>query len=100
MMNTHDEDAFSYFKHTKVECIKCPRLHHKFPTIFDHHEKTIIVDTKAREEKFIELKQQLRVSSLMNLLVDDNYKRDTTYHMLIAAWKIKGSLCLLGYSLF
>ncbi|XP_058780206.1 phospholipase D alpha 4-like [Vicia villosa] len=47
VMNTHDEDAFAYFKHTKVVCRKCPRLHHKFPTIFAHHQKTVTVDTKA-----------------------------------------------------
>ncbi|XP_004510365.1 phospholipase D alpha 4-like isoform X2 [Cicer arietinum] len=46
-MNTHDEDAFTYFNHTKVICKKCPRLHHKFPTIFAHHQKTITVDTKV-----------------------------------------------------
>jgi phospholipase D1/2 len=47
VMNTHDEDAFAYFKHTKVLCRKCPRLHNKFPTIFAHHQKTITVDIKA-----------------------------------------------------
>ncbi|XP_054779950.1 phospholipase D alpha 4 [Prosopis cineraria] len=47
MMNTHDEDAFAYFKHTRVICRKCPRLHHKFPTLFSHHQKTITVDVKA-----------------------------------------------------
>ncbi|KAF1883162.1 hypothetical protein Lal_00003345 [Lupinus albus] len=47
VMNTHDEDAFSYFKHTKVICRKCPRLHHKFPTLFAHHQKTITVDTRV-----------------------------------------------------
>ncbi|KAK4269260.1 hypothetical protein QN277_022444 [Acacia crassicarpa] len=47
MMNTHDEDAFAYCRHTKVICRKCPRLHHKFPTWFTHHQKTITVDAKA-----------------------------------------------------
>ncbi|KAK7255567.1 hypothetical protein RIF29_28980 [Crotalaria pallida] len=47
VMNTHDEDAFTYFNHTKVICRKCPRLHHRFPTLFAHHQKTITVDTKA-----------------------------------------------------
>ncbi|XP_027336367.1 phospholipase D alpha 4-like isoform X1 [Abrus precatorius] len=46
-MNTHDEEAFAYFNHTKVICRKCPRLHPKFPTLFAHHQKTITVDTKA-----------------------------------------------------
>ncbi|KAK4760781.1 hypothetical protein SAY87_005674 [Trapa incisa] len=44
MMRTHDEDAFAYFRHTKVVCKLCPRLHHKFPTVFAHHQKTITLD--------------------------------------------------------
>ncbi|WCJ39558.1 phospholipase D alpha 4 [Euphorbia peplus] len=47
VMRTHDEDAFAYFKHTKVICKLCPRLHHKFPTLFAHHQKTITLDTRA-----------------------------------------------------
>ncbi|KAK2983824.1 hypothetical protein RJ640_008500 [Escallonia rubra] len=45
VMRTHDEDAFAYFKHTKVICRLCPRLHKKFPTIFTHHQKTITLDS-------------------------------------------------------
>ncbi|KAK9102600.1 hypothetical protein Sjap_019854 [Stephania japonica] len=48
VMRTHDEDAFDYFKHTKVVCRLCPRLHHKFPTLFAHHQKTITVDTEVQ----------------------------------------------------
>ena len=44
VMRTHDEEAFNYFKHTKVVCRLCPRLHHNFPTVFAHHQKTITVD--------------------------------------------------------
>lgn len=47
VMSTHDEDAFAYFKHTKVICKLCPRLHHKFPTLFAHHQKTITLDTRV-----------------------------------------------------
>ncbi|XP_057978431.1 phospholipase D alpha 4 [Malania oleifera] len=47
VMGTSDEDAFAYFKHTKVKCRLCPRLHHKFPTLFAHHQKTITVDTRV-----------------------------------------------------
>ncbi|XVF74425.1 hypothetical protein PTKIN_Ptkin13bG0109500 [Pterospermum kingtungense] len=47
VMRTHDEDAFAYFRHTKVICRLCPRLHHKFPTAFTHHQKTITVDTRT-----------------------------------------------------
>ncbi|EEF34982.1 phospholipase D alpha 4 [Ricinus communis] len=49
VMGTHDEDAFAYFKHTKVICKLCPRLHNKFPTFFAHHQKTITVDTRAND---------------------------------------------------
>lgn len=49
LMRTHDEDAFAYFKNTKVICKLCPRLHNKFPTVFAHHQKTISVDTRAHE---------------------------------------------------
>ncbi|XP_058734388.1 zinc finger BED domain-containing protein DAYSLEEPER-like isoform X1 [Vicia villosa] len=45
--------------------------------------------SELHEEKFIELKQQLQVPSLVNLLNDDHYKWDTTYHMLVAAWELK-----------
>ncbi|XP_059643278.1 phospholipase D alpha 4 [Cornus florida] len=48
VMSTHDEDAFAYFKHTKVACRLCPRLHHKFPMLFTHHQKTITADTRGR----------------------------------------------------
>ena len=47
IMRTHDEDALAYFKHSKVVCKLCPRLHNKFPTFFSHHQKTITVDTKC-----------------------------------------------------
>ncbi|KAL2337970.1 hypothetical protein Fmac_012416 [Flemingia macrophylla] len=46
-INNQDEEAFAYFNHTKVICRRCPRLHHMFPTLFSHHQKTITVDTKA-----------------------------------------------------
>ncbi|XP_068664886.1 phospholipase D alpha 4-like [Aristolochia californica] len=47
VMRTHDEDAFNYFRNTKVVCRLCPRLHHKFPTVFTHHQKTITVDAES-----------------------------------------------------
>ncbi|KNA04243.1 hypothetical protein SOVF_201460 [Spinacia oleracea] len=47
LMKTHDEDAFAYFKNTRVICRLCPRLHNKFPTFFSHHQKTITVDTRV-----------------------------------------------------
>ncbi|KAL6585128.1 Phospholipase D alpha 4 [Orobanche minor] len=47
VMKTHDEDTLSYFKHTKVICRLCPRLHNKFPTVFAHHQKTITADANV-----------------------------------------------------
>ncbi|KAL4589235.1 hypothetical protein LXL04_002141 [Taraxacum kok-saghyz] len=47
VMGTHDEDAFAYFKNTKVICILSPRLAHNFPTLFTHHQKTITMDTRG-----------------------------------------------------
>lgn len=47
VMRTHDEDAFAYFRHTKVICRLCPRLHHKFPTVFAHHQKTVTLDSQS-----------------------------------------------------
>lgn len=47
LMKTHDEDAFAYFKNTRVVCRLCPRSHNKFPTFFSHHQKTITVDTRV-----------------------------------------------------
>lgn len=49
VMRTHDEEAFDYFKHTKVVCRLCPRLHHNFPTLFAHHQKTITVDADVQQ---------------------------------------------------
>ncbi|KAK6911947.1 Phospholipase D, C-terminal [Dillenia turbinata] len=48
IMRTHDEDAFAFFNNTKVICRLCPRINHKFPAIFSHHQKTITVDTRSR----------------------------------------------------
>lgn len=47
VMGTNDENAFAFFKTTKVVCKLCPRLSHNLPTIFTHHQKTITVDTRA-----------------------------------------------------
>ncbi|CAN0881588.1 Phospholipase D alpha 4 [Linum grandiflorum] len=53
VMGTHDEDALAYFKHTKVICKLCPRLSHKFPTLFTHHQKTLTVDVDREIMSFI-----------------------------------------------
>ncbi|KAK3020481.1 hypothetical protein RJ639_045731 [Escallonia herrerae] len=44
---------------------------------------------EAHEERFIDLKQQLQVPSTKSLIIDDQTKWDTTYHMLAAAWDLK-----------
>jgi len=45
--------------------------------------------SEAHEEKFDELKQQLQVPSTKDLLIDDQTRWDTTYHMLVAASELK-----------
>lgn len=50
----------------------------KYVTTFDSHE-----------EKFLEPKQQLQVPSERNHLLDDQMQWNTTYHMLVAAFKTK-----------
>ncbi|EXB67267.1 Putative AC transposase [Morus notabilis] len=45
--------------------------------------------SESQEEKFLELKQQLQVPSMKELLVDDQTKWDTTYHMLVAACELR-----------
>ncbi|KAI9110294.1 hypothetical protein K1719_018736 [Acacia pycnantha] len=44
---------------------------------------------ESHEEKFLELKQQLQVPSMKDLVIDDKTKWDTTYHMLVAACELK-----------
>ncbi|KAM3380640.1 zinc finger BED domain-containing protein DAYSLEEPER [Capsicum galapagoense] len=43
----------------------------------------------AHEEKFLELKKQLQVPSIKELIVDDQTKWDTTYQMLLIASELK-----------
>ncbi|CAK9164895.1 unnamed protein product [Ilex paraguariensis] len=50
---------------------------------------TYIKTSEAHEEKFIELKQQLQVPSTKGLVIDDQRKWNTTYHMLVAASELK-----------
>ncbi|XP_027340723.1 zinc finger BED domain-containing protein DAYSLEEPER-like [Abrus precatorius] len=45
--------------------------------------------SKFNEGKFLELRQQLQVSNTMDLLIDDQNKWDTIYHMLAAACELK-----------
>ncbi|KAF1865699.1 hypothetical protein Lal_00021698 [Lupinus albus] len=43
----------------------------------------------SHKNKFFELKQQLQVPSMVDLLIDDQSKWNTTYHMLVAACELK-----------
>ncbi|KAG8372696.1 hypothetical protein BUALT_Bualt12G0093400 [Buddleja alternifolia] len=45
--------------------------------------------SESREEKFVELKQQLQVPSSKNLVIDDQTQWNTTYEMLLAASELK-----------
>ncbi|KAK4257426.1 hypothetical protein QN277_007017 [Acacia crassicarpa] len=45
--------------------------------------------SESHEEKFLELKQQLRVPSERNLFIDDQTQWNTTYQMLVAASELK-----------
>ncbi|RDX80143.1 Zinc finger BED domain-containing protein DAYSLEEPER, partial [Mucuna pruriens] len=48
-----------------------------------------VKSSESHKQKFIELKQQLQVPSMMDLSIDDQCKWDTTYHMLVAACELK-----------
>lgn len=77
VMRTHDEDAFSYFKHTKVICKLCPRLHNKFPTLFAHHQKTITLDTRGHLSS-----NNLEITSFIGGLDLCDGRYDTEEHSL------------------
>ncbi|XP_020227599.1 zinc finger BED domain-containing protein DAYSLEEPER [Cajanus cajan] len=48
-----------------------------------------VKSSKSNERKFFELRQQLQVPSMMDLLIDDRNKWDTIYLMLVAACELK-----------
>ncbi|XP_054821428.1 zinc finger BED domain-containing protein DAYSLEEPER-like [Prosopis cineraria] len=54
--------------------------------------------SESREEKFLELKQQLQVPSEKNLFIDDQTQWNTTYQMLVAASELKEVFCCLDTS--
>ncbi|XP_038717841.1 zinc finger BED domain-containing protein DAYSLEEPER-like [Tripterygium wilfordii] len=45
--------------------------------------------SESQEERFMQLKQQLQIPSTRELIIDDQKKWNTTYHMLIAACELK-----------
>ncbi|WVZ01487.1 hypothetical protein V8G54_027556 [Vigna mungo] len=48
-----------------------------------------VKSSKSNEANFLKLRQQLQVPSTMDLVIDDQNKWDTIYHMLVAACKLK-----------
>lgn len=54
--------------------------------------------SESHDEKFIELKNQLQVPSMKDLLIDDQAKWDTTYHMLVAACELQEVFACLDTS--
>lgn len=60
LMNTYDEETRSFFKHSSVRVLLCPRSGGKghsllkqqeAGTIYTHHQKTVIVDADAGQHK-------------------------------------------------
>ncbi|CAL0332345.1 unnamed protein product [Lupinus luteus] len=48
-----------------------------------------VKSSKYQEKKFFELKQQLQVPGVVDLLIDEQNKWDTIYHMIVAACELK-----------
>ncbi|XVF79954.1 hypothetical protein PTKIN_Ptkin15bG0031700 [Pterospermum kingtungense] len=60
IMATHDEETRRFFKHSSVQVLLCPRIAGKrhswikqkeVGTIYTHHQKTVIVDADAGENR-------------------------------------------------
>ncbi|XP_022757160.1 phospholipase D beta 1-like isoform X2 [Durio zibethinus] len=60
IMQTHDEETRRFFKHSSVQVLLCPRIAGKrhswvkqkeVGTIYTHHQKTVIVDANAGENR-------------------------------------------------
>lgn len=95
VMRTHDEDAFNYFKNTKVVCKLRPRVQHKLiPTVFAHHQKTIMTDIGADffEDDHKDEKCRHIISFVGGLdLCDGRY--DTEEHSLFRTLNLKSHCC-------
>merc|ERR1719193_471270 len=65
MMGTHDEETYNYFVGTAVECFRHPRFQGRdhmgikgllasnfTKTCYSHHQKTVILDAPAADDKF------------------------------------------------
>lgn len=73
-----------------LSCLAQDALGSMKETIKTVRESVKYVKTSdAIEEKFFELKQQLQVPSMKSLIIDDQTKWNTTYHMLVAASELK-----------
>lgn len=60
------------------------------------HSVKYVVTSRAHEEKFNELKQQLQVPSSRRLAIDDQTKWNTTYEMLTSAFELREVFSCLG----
>ncbi|GAA0139166.1 hypothetical protein LIER_00769 [Lithospermum erythrorhizon] len=59
-------------------------------TVEKVRQSVLYVKTSGvHEKKFMQLKKELQVPSMKNLILDDLTKWDTTYHMLMAASELK-----------
>ncbi|KAF4372321.1 hypothetical protein F8388_026994 [Cannabis sativa] len=54
--------------------------------------------SETHEDKFLELKQQLQVPSMKDLVIDDQTKWNSTYHMLVAACELQEVFACLDTS--
>ncbi|KAJ1415918.1 Phospholipase D/Transphosphatidylase [Sesbania bispinosa] len=87
LMATHDQETADYFRNTKVHCVLCPRdpgggrsmvQGFQISTMFTHHQKTIILDSKIEG-----LKKRKVISFIGGLdLCDGRY--DTREHPLFS----------------
>lgn len=60
------------------------------------HSVKYVATSRAHEEKFNELKQQLQVPSSRRLAIDDQTKWNTTYEMLTSAFELREVFSCLG----
>nr|XP_011469694.1 PREDICTED: zinc finger BED domain-containing protein DAYSLEEPER-like [Fragaria vesca subsp. vesca] len=57
-----------------------------------------VLSSQSRREMFLEVKERVGIRSKRQILLDDEARWDTTYHMLVAASKMKTAFaCLSSY---
>ncbi|XP_020238588.1 phospholipase D alpha 1 [Cajanus cajan] len=92
LMATHDQETADYFRNTKVNCVLCPRnpddgrsivQGFEISTMFTHHQKTIVVDSKVVGAAMGQLQKRTVVSFIGGIdLCDGRY--DTQEHPLFS----------------